>query len=111
MQSRNPPIVLCVEDIKPKHGLSHAHALEFCYLELRFICELVALASLVAHGDIQPSIGPTIVSGKLSEVVRGSHWYLAGYAGCAAHRKSLSVSRLKLRLHSRASGLRISTEN
>lgn len=27
-------------------------AVEFCYLELRFICELIALACLTAHGDV-----------------------------------------------------------
>jgi hypothetical protein len=27
-------------------------ALEFCYLQLRLICELIALACLVAHRDI-----------------------------------------------------------
>lgn len=42
----------CIEDPNPKHGVSHAHAHEFCYLQLRFICELIALASLIAHGDI-----------------------------------------------------------
>src|SRR5579872_3616704 len=25
---------------------------EFCYLQIRFLCELVALSCLVAHGDI-----------------------------------------------------------
>src|ERR1700689_5024190 len=28
-------------------------ALELCYLQLRMICELIALSSLLAHGDIE----------------------------------------------------------
>jgi hypothetical protein len=26
---------------------------EFCYLQLRVVCELIALAALIAHGDIE----------------------------------------------------------
>lgn len=50
-----------VEDANPKHGLDHAYALEFCYLELRIICELIALASLVAHGDIPATKNPKLL--------------------------------------------------
>ena len=50
----------CVEDPRPKHGLPHARAQEFCYLELRFVCELIALASLVAHGDIAATKHPKL---------------------------------------------------
>jgi hypothetical protein len=49
-----------VEDANPKHGLAHAYAHEFCYLELRFICELIALATLVAHGDIPATKNPKL---------------------------------------------------
>jgi hypothetical protein len=35
-----------------KTGLPAPIAKEFCYLQIRFLCELVALACLVAHGDI-----------------------------------------------------------
>lgn len=34
----------------PLHGLL---VREFCYLQLRMCCELIALGSLVAHGDIE----------------------------------------------------------
>jgi hypothetical protein len=33
-------------------GLPNPIAREFCYLQIRFLCELVSLACLVAHGDI-----------------------------------------------------------
>jgi hypothetical protein len=35
-----------------KTGLPAPIAREFCYLQIRFLCELVSLACLVAHGDI-----------------------------------------------------------
>ncbi|WP_024573984.1 MULTISPECIES: hypothetical protein [unclassified Afipia] len=42
-----------IDDIlNSKFALPMIVAVEFCYLELRFICELIALASLTAHGDI-----------------------------------------------------------
>lgn len=50
-----------VEDANPEHGLAHAYAHEFCCLELRFICELIALASLVAHGDIPATKSPKLL--------------------------------------------------
>jgi hypothetical protein len=34
-------------------SVHHLVAFEFCHLELRIVCELIALACLVAHGDIQ----------------------------------------------------------
>ena len=33
-------------------GLHHRFVEEFCYLQLRMTCELIALGCLVAHGDI-----------------------------------------------------------
>jgi hypothetical protein len=38
-------------------------ATELCYLQLQFICELIALGCLVAHGDIQATRG-----GKLRDI-------------------------------------------
>jgi hypothetical protein len=35
-----------------KTGLPSPLAREFCYLQIRFLCELISLACLVAHGDI-----------------------------------------------------------
>ena len=35
-----------------KTGLPSPIAREFCYLQIRFLCELVSIACLVAHGDI-----------------------------------------------------------
>jgi hypothetical protein len=35
----------------PKLGPSYLH--EFCYLQLRKICELIAIGCLIAHGDIR----------------------------------------------------------
>lgn len=35
-------------------------ATEFAYLQIRFICELVALGCLVAHGDIEEAQGPKL---------------------------------------------------
>jgi hypothetical protein len=34
-------------------GLPHPLARELCFLQLRMICELIALGCLVAHGDIE----------------------------------------------------------
>jgi hypothetical protein len=36
-------------------GLEPPFVKEFCYLQIRMICELVALGCLVAHGDIKQS--------------------------------------------------------
>jgi hypothetical protein len=36
-----------------KYPLPRGVAAELCHLQLRFICELIALGCLVAHGDIQ----------------------------------------------------------
>jgi hypothetical protein len=45
--------IACVD--KAVHGRIHMQApivREFCYLQLRLLCELIALSCLVAHGDI-----------------------------------------------------------
>jgi hypothetical protein len=39
--------------IEHKLGLPDFLAREFCYLQLRYICELIALGCLLAHGDIE----------------------------------------------------------
>lgn len=39
--------------ITGKMGINEVASEEFCYLQIRIICELVALAALVAHGNIQ----------------------------------------------------------
>src|ERR1700688_2179036 len=43
-----------------KYGLPQGIAVELCYLQLRMICELIALGCLAAHGDI-----PATRSGKM----------------------------------------------
>jgi len=58
-----------VEDANPKHGLTYAYAHEFCYLELRPICELIALASLVAHGDIPATKHPKLRKSYKPDVI------------------------------------------
>jgi hypothetical protein len=46
--------------LQGKFGLPQGIAIELCYLQLRMICELIALGCLAAHGDI-----PATRSGKL----------------------------------------------
>jgi len=38
-------------------GIPKALAREFCFLQLRMLCELIALGCLAAHGDIQGTTG------------------------------------------------------
>jgi hypothetical protein len=40
-----------------KAGIPRAMIREFCFLQLRMVCELIALACLAAHGDIQGTTG------------------------------------------------------
>jgi hypothetical protein len=53
-----------MEEIKLRHGcvialmerdapIEHIFRREFCFLQFRMICELIALGCLVAHGDIK----------------------------------------------------------
>jgi hypothetical protein len=39
--------------VQGRTGFPTPIAREFCYLQLRFLCELIALSCLVAHGDIK----------------------------------------------------------
>jgi hypothetical protein len=42
-----------ISEVSAGRGQINPHlGLEFCYLQLRLICELIALACLVAHGDV-----------------------------------------------------------
>src|SRR5438477_5038488 len=41
------------ETLRNKSGHPGPIVREFCYLQLRMLCELIALSCLVAHGDIQ----------------------------------------------------------
>jgi hypothetical protein len=45
-----------------KYSLPQGIAVELCYLQLRMVCELIALACLAAHGDI-----PATRSGKMQK--------------------------------------------
>ena len=56
-------------EANPKHGLAHGYAQEICYLELRLICELIALASLVAHGDIPATKHPKLRKAYKPDVI------------------------------------------
>lgn len=48
--------------LQGKFSLPQGIAVELCYLQLRMICELIALACLAAHGDI-----PATKSGKMQK--------------------------------------------
>jgi hypothetical protein len=39
--------------LEGKTGLPNATTCEFCFLQLRMLCELIALGCLTAHGDLQ----------------------------------------------------------
>ena len=39
--------------LEGKTGLPNALICEFCFLQLRMLCELIALGCLTAHGDVQ----------------------------------------------------------
>jgi hypothetical protein len=39
--------------LEGKTGLPNATICEFCFLQLRMLCELIALGCLTAHGDVQ----------------------------------------------------------
>jgi hypothetical protein len=43
-----------------KFNLPERAAYELCYLQLRMICELIALAALAAHGDISATHSPNV---------------------------------------------------
>jgi hypothetical protein len=43
-----------------KIGLPVPLLREFCFLELRMLCELIALGCLVAHGDIEETKSPAL---------------------------------------------------
>lgn len=38
---------------------------EFCFLQLRLVCELIALGCLVAHGDVSPKLKKEYSAGKI----------------------------------------------
>lgn len=45
--------ILCIEQaLSGRTGLPSPIVREFCYLQLRLLCELIALSCLVAHGDV-----------------------------------------------------------
>src|ERR1700692_4768881 len=45
---------------------------EFCFLELRMLCELIALGCLVAHGDIEETKSPALLkSYNVGNIVKG----------------------------------------
>lgn len=48
--------------VRGVYGLPKLAAYELCYLEFRLVCELIALSSLAAHGDI-----PATQSGRLTK--------------------------------------------
>ncbi len=58
---------LLAEIARGKYGLPSVAANEFIYLELRMICELIALGCLAAHGDI-----PATHSGQLRKLWKPS---------------------------------------
>jgi hypothetical protein len=55
--------------ITGRSGLSGSIIRESCFLQLRFLCELIALGCLVAHGDIK---------GARSKSLRGTRSYNEG---------------------------------
>jgi hypothetical protein len=45
----------CIDGaIDGRTGLPYQAVVEFCFLQLRMLCELIALGCLIAHGDVNP---------------------------------------------------------
>jgi hypothetical protein len=49
-------------------GLPNGAIIEFCFLQLRMLCELIALGCLTAHGDLQA--GKLKKSHKADQIIR-----------------------------------------
>src|SRR5215467_7755061 len=46
--------------LEKKTGLPEVAVREYCFLQLRMLCELIALGCLTAHGDIEETRGPVL---------------------------------------------------
>lgn len=49
-------------------GLPNGAIIEFCFLQLRMLCELIALGCLTAHGDLEA--GKLKKSHKADQIIR-----------------------------------------